>query len=183
MSTASKPRRQQAVHNDIMVSTINDGMFAQLCLDLNEKLDGPTPLVAKFKAACAETTNAEANNGTYVYNAFTSITTHHLHDLSFHAMQEINTTVYNNIIGLYVQHSDEVYSKGVQNITSELSFDKALRLCATSHAIVQTIQNTCVDCLLHVLFDSGADKMMMKRLALPPGVNPLLGRKRCVTLG
>jgi hypothetical protein len=135
----------------------------------------------KFKAACAETTNAEANNGKYVYDAFTSITIHHLHDLSFHAMQEINTTVYDNIVGLYVQHSDEVYSKGVQNNTNELSFDKALRLRATSHAIVQTIQNTCVDCLLRVLFDSRANKTMMKRLALPLGVNPSLGQKRCVT--
>jgi hypothetical protein len=43
------------------------------------------------------------------------------------------------------------------------------------------IQNTRVDCLLCVLFDSGADKTMMKHLAIPPGVNPSLGRKRCVT--
>jgi hypothetical protein len=41
-------------------------------------------------------------------------------------MQEINTTVYNDIVGTYVQHSDEVYSNGVQNISHELSFDKAL---------------------------------------------------------
>jgi hypothetical protein len=59
-----------------------------------------------------------------VYDAFPSITTHHLHDLSFHAMQEINTTVYDDIVGTYVQHSDEVYSNGVQNISHE--FDKVL---------------------------------------------------------
>jgi hypothetical protein len=35
--------------------------------------------------------------------------------------------------------------------------------------------------LLGVLFDSGADKTMMKRSALPLGMNPLLGQKRCVT--
>jgi hypothetical protein len=109
-------------------------MFAQLCLDLNAKVDDPDALVAKFKAARAVETASEAN-GTYSYDAFTSTTTHHLHDLSFHALQEINTTVYNDIIGLYVQHSDEVYSGGVQNISHELSFDKALRLRA-SHAIV-----------------------------------------------
>jgi hypothetical protein len=40
--------------DDITVSTINDGMSAQLCLDLNEKIDDPATLVAKFKAACAE---------------------------------------------------------------------------------------------------------------------------------
>jgi hypothetical protein len=137
-------------------------------------------LLVKFKAAPAVKATAEANNGMYTYDAFTSLITHHLHDMLFHAMQEINTTVYNYIVGLYVQYSDEVYSNRVQNINNELSFDKALRLCATSHVIITTVQNTCVDCLLCVLFDSGADKTMMKRLALPRGVNPLLGRKRCV---
>jgi hypothetical protein len=34
---------------------------------------------------------------------------------------EINTTVYDDIVGLYVQYSDEVYSNGVQNINNELS--------------------------------------------------------------
>jgi hypothetical protein len=112
-------------------------------------------LLAKFKAARAVATASDAN-GTLSYDAFPSITTHHLHDLLFHALQEINTTVYDNIVGLYVQHSDEVYSNGVQNIHHELSFDKALRLRATSHAIVQTKQHTRVDCLLRMLFDSGA---------------------------
>jgi hypothetical protein len=60
-------------------------------------------------------------------------------------------------------------------------FDKALRLCATSHVIVQTIQHTRVDCLFHMLFDSGADKTMMKLSVLPPGVNPSSGQKCRVT--
>jgi hypothetical protein len=117
----------------------------------------------------------------YVYDAFTSITTHHLHDLSFHAMQESNTTVYDNIVVLYVQHSDEVYSNRVQNISHELSFNKELQLHATSHVIICTTQNTRVKCLLHVLFDPGTDKTMMKHSALSLGVNPCLGQKRCVT--
>jgi hypothetical protein len=91
------------VNDDRNVLAVTDGMFAQLCLDLNNKVDDPDALLAKFKAACAVKAAAEANNGTDVYNAFTSLITHHLHDLSLHAMQEINTTVYNDIVGLYVQ--------------------------------------------------------------------------------
>jgi hypothetical protein len=103
LSTASELHRQQAVNDNLMVSTINNGMFAQLCIDLNEQVYDPNALVVKFKAACAATaTSAEVNNGTYTYDAFTSTITHHLHDLSFHAMQEINTTVYDEIVGLNI---------------------------------------------------------------------------------
>jgi hypothetical protein len=123
LSTSSTPCRHKAVNDDATVSTVTNGMFAQLCLDLNAKVDDPDALIAKFKAARAVETASEAN-GTYSYkysyDAVTSTTTHHLHNLSFHALQEISTTVYDNIVGLYVQHSDEVYSSGVQNISHEL---------------------------------------------------------------
>jgi hypothetical protein len=108
LSTALEPCHQQAVNDNLWVSTINNGMFAPFCIDLNEQVDDPNALVVKFKAACAATaTSAEVNNGAYMYNAFTSTITHHLHDLSFHAMQEINTTVYDETVGLYVQHRDD----------------------------------------------------------------------------
>jgi hypothetical protein len=87
-------------------------------------------------------------------------------------IMESNTNEYEEIVGLYIQYSDEVYSNGIQTISDDLSFDKVLRLHATSHAIVRTIQKTRVNCLLRMLFDSGANKTMMKRSALPPGVNP-----------
>jgi hypothetical protein len=140
ISTASAPCCQKAVNDDRTVSTVINRMFAQLCLDSNNKVDDPDTLLA-----------------------------------SFHAMQEINTTVYDDIVGLYVQYSDEVYSNRVQNISNDLAFDKVLQLRAASHVIVRMIQNTCVDCLLRMLFDSGVDRMMMKHLALPPGVNPSVG--------
>jgi hypothetical protein len=126
ISNALAPWCQQVVNDARTVSTVTDAMFAQLCLDLNNKVDDPDALLAKFKAACPAKATAEANNGMYVCNAFTSLITHHLHNLSFHAMQEINTTVYNDIVGLYAQCSDEVYSNRVQNISNELAFEKAL---------------------------------------------------------
>lgn len=53
-----------------------------------------------------------------------------------------------------------------------------LNVRATSIAIVQTIQRTKADTLLKVLFDTGSDKTMFKRSALPSGITPSMGRKR-----
>jgi (p)ppGpp synthase/HD superfamily hydrolase len=52
MSTALAPCCQKVVNDDRTVSMVTDGMFAQLCLDLNNKVDDPDALLAKFKAAC-----------------------------------------------------------------------------------------------------------------------------------
>jgi hypothetical protein len=57
MSTASEPCRQHAVNNNATVSTVTNGMLAQLCLDLNKKVNDLNALLAKFKAACAESTS------------------------------------------------------------------------------------------------------------------------------
>jgi hypothetical protein len=136
-SNESAPCRQTAVNDNRTVSTETDGLFAQLCLDLNKHPKDPNALVAKFKAARAVAAIADTNNGTSTYDAFTSIATHHLHDLSFHAMQESNTNVYDKIVGLYIQYSDEVYSNRIQTVSDDLSFDKVLRLCATSGDILK----------------------------------------------
>jgi hypothetical protein len=81
ISTALAPCCQKAVNDDRTVSTVTDRMFAQLCLDLNNKVNDPDALLEKFKAAHAVKATAEANNGMCMYNAFTSFITHHLHDL------------------------------------------------------------------------------------------------------
>jgi hypothetical protein len=139
-SNESTSCHQPAVNDDGTVATEVNGMLAQLCLDLKEHPEDAQALVAKFKAAQAVTTVIDANNGTFTFDAFTSDATHHLYDLSFHAMQESNTNVYDEIVGLYIQYSDEFYSNGIQATSDELSFDKVLHLRATSHAIVRIIQ-------------------------------------------
>jgi hypothetical protein len=49
ISTALAPHCQKAVNDDRTVSTVTDGMFAQLCLDLKNKVDDPDALLAKLK--------------------------------------------------------------------------------------------------------------------------------------
>jgi hypothetical protein len=134
-------------------------------------------LLAKFKASCAEPTNVEANNDTYVYDAFLSITTHHFHDLSFHAMQEINTTVYDDIVGTYVQHSYEVtlieYKILAMNYLLIRHYDYVQLVMRSFVRYRIFVQTVCCACCLTLA--------QMKHSALPPGANPSLGRKRSVT--
>jgi hypothetical protein len=53
MSTGLAPCRQSAVNDDGTMLTVTNGMIAQLCLDLNKKVENPNALLAKFKAARA----------------------------------------------------------------------------------------------------------------------------------
>jgi Reverse transcriptase (RNA-dependent DNA polymerase) len=106
---------------------------------------------------------------------------HHLNDASFLAMQENTSNVpCDDIVDMFVKHCADEYSMGVSEINVNESVDSLLQLCATSYAIVQTMQQTGVNCLLRVLFDSGSDKTLLKQSALPPGINPSLGKKRKV---
>ena len=54
----------------------------------------------------------------------------------------------------------------------------ANRLVATSIMVVQTIHNHESGKLLRVLFDTGGDRTMINRSALPRGVNPMVLDKR-----
>jgi hypothetical protein len=47
ISTASAPRCQKAVNDDRTMSTVTDRMCAQLCLDLNNKVDDPICFVSE----------------------------------------------------------------------------------------------------------------------------------------
>jgi hypothetical protein len=52
MSTASAPHCQKAVNDDRTVSImVTNRMSAQLCLDLNNKVNDPDASLVKFKAA------------------------------------------------------------------------------------------------------------------------------------
>jgi hypothetical protein len=88
---------------------------------------------------------------------------HHLNDPSFLAMQENTTNIAcDEIVDMYVKYCADEYSMGVSENKVIESVDSILQLRTTSYAIVQTIQQTGVNCLLHVLFDSGSDKTLIK---------------------
>jgi hypothetical protein len=173
-----------SVDSDVPIErAINDQPFGDykqeiraLCDKLNKGLGKPSELLAEFRAR-----QKASSEG--MFEAFVSLDaplTHHLDQLSFLAMQETNSLI-NDIVDSYVKHSDDCYSLGVGEINIVQPFDKNLHLRATSYAIVQTLQKTRVNKLLKVLFDSGSDKTMFNRKALPPGINPSLGRKRKIT--
>jgi hypothetical protein len=108
---------------------------------------------------------------------------HHLNDASFLAMQENTTSMCDEIVSMFIRHCEDEYSVKVsENNLSETveSFDSQLQLRATSYAIVNTIQQTSVNCMLRVLFDSGSNKTLIKQLSLPPGITPSIGKKRKV---
>ena len=71
----------------------------------------------------------------------------------------------NELINLYVTHSLDVYSTGVEEITNDNSLvDNPIHAFrSTSHAVVQKMQNTRVNRLMRVLFDSGSDKTLIRR--------------------
>jgi hypothetical protein len=171
--------------------------FESLTIEYDDSLDNDSIELMRHQAN-AETGNPEypedmlligqeinLNGESFVSHAFASeeIFTHHLDGLSLLETQEIaSNDLCDEFKDVFVCYNDEQYSLGVAEDNKIVqSFDAKLQLCATSFAIVQTMQKTRVDCMLKVLFDSGSDKTMLKRSSLPKGISPSIGRKRKVT--
>ena len=165
VSTIETPHRHKAVNKSSSSDDEVEINMAQITLD------DPVPKKAKkgmSNMSCSPTTLI-----------------HHFDVLSFDSFlaQELNVYTYDEMADLYVSHCLDSYSSGELNEHSSnfQSFDSVLCLRATSHAIVHTMQHTRVNRLMRVLFDTGADKTMIKRSAIPKGINPSSGRKRKVT--
>jgi hypothetical protein len=92
-------------------------------------------------------------------------------------MQEINTTVYDDIIGTYVQHSDEVtlmvYKILAMNYLWIRHYDYMQFVMQSFIRYRILVQTVCCACCLSLA--------QMKHSDLPPGANPSLGRKQSVT--
>jgi hypothetical protein len=89
----------------------------------------------------------------------------------------------NEFLNVFTHYIDELNSTGdcdVKLNTSKYETQSS-RLRSSSIAIVGSIQQTMVNNLLKVLFDSGSDKTIFKRSSLPHGIEPSTGKKRKVS--
>jgi hypothetical protein len=158
----------------------------ELCDRLNdvEPADA-SMMVAEYKAAKAERLVAFEESipesdpvSEYKMDALLSaLSPHHLTS-SIPALQRSNEVI---ISVAHEAHEDDVGSPGVNENNTVLPFDALQRLRSTSFAIVHTMQQQKTNCLLRVLFDSGADSTLIARTALPQGILPSEGKKRKVT--
>jgi hypothetical protein len=169
----NNPQDQESVESDNI-----HGLCAQLN---NEHPNDPEDFVNKFK-------NHKLDESEGAFDAFVNTIeqfTHHLNEVSLLAVQESTTNVlYNDkFVDIFMQYCDDAYSAGVSENNSSIvpDLDSILHLHATSYGIVKSMQHSHVDCMLSVLFDSGADKRLLKQSALPKGINPSQGKKRKVT--
>jgi hypothetical protein len=109
---------------------------------------------------------------------------HHLDEISLSAEQQaVNCKVLNSeFLAVFTNYIDDLYSTGDSDVKIGLSNEvQASRLQSTSIAIVGSIQQTKVNNLLKVLFDSGSDKTIFKRSSLPQVIQPSTGKKRKVS--
>jgi hypothetical protein len=80
---------------------------------------------------------------------------------------------------VFTHYIDELYSTGECDVKLNISKHEtqSSRLRSSSIAIVGSIQQTKVNILLKVLFDSGSDKTIFKRSSLPLSIEPSTGKK------
>jgi hypothetical protein len=111
--------------------------------------------------------------------------THHLNEISLSAEQQaVNQQVLTSeFLVSFTRYVDELYSTGDSDVKLDVSKNEtqSSRLRSTSIAIVGSIQQTKVNKLVKVLFDSGSDKTIFKRSSLPQGIEPSTGKKRKIS--
>jgi hypothetical protein len=111
--------------------------------------------------------------------------THHLDEILLTAdQQDTNRQVLSNeFLNVFTHYIDELYSTGDSDVKLNISKHEiqSSRLRSSSIAIVGSIQQTKVNILLKVLFDSGSDKTIFKKSSLPQDIEPSTGKKRKVS--
>jgi hypothetical protein len=111
--------------------------------------------------------------------------THHLGEISLSAEQQaVNRKVLNSeFLIMFTHHIDELYSTRDSDLAQDISKHEvqSSRLRSTSIAIVGSIQQTKVNILLKVLFDSRSDKTIFKRSSLSQGIEPSTGKRHKVS--
>jgi hypothetical protein len=138
------------------------------------------------KALIKATRNGTSNDSIQVLVSLDESVTHHLDEilLTAETMQDPSRKVLSNeFLNVFTHYMDELSSNGDCDV--KLNFSKhetqSSRLRSSSIAIVGSIQQTKVNHLLKVLFDSGSDTTIFKRSSLPQGIEPSTGKKRKVS--
>jgi hypothetical protein len=137
------------------------------------------------KAMIKATRNGTSFDSVQVLVSLDESVTHHLDEILLTAaMQDPNRKVLSSeFLNMFTHYIDELNS--TRGCDVRLNFSKhetqSSRLRSSSIAIVGSIQQTKVDNLLKVLFDSGSDKTIFKRSSRPQGIEPSTGKKRKVS--
>ena len=127
-------------------------------------------------AAVNDLDNIDMDAGTFEchFMVESSGISHHLDSLSFSATQIESSKGSFEYSDSFVSLCEESYTTGLDEITLNMPYDitSPLRLRAISIATVELVQNVPSKRPLRVLFDSGSDKTLWNRKALPKGVMP-----------
>jgi hypothetical protein len=140
--------------------------------------DGELLEVCCFKQLDTDLMEATATDSTATgMSAFNESVTHHLNELTF--QHEVATNILSTeFINVFTRYCDDGYSSGVSDVNLKDFSKILLKLRSTSLAIVGIIQQTKTNALWKVLFYSGSNKTIVKRMSLPSGMETLTGKKR-----
>jgi hypothetical protein len=182
-----EPAEKATNHAPLLITAINeselsgDELSAYMLVSFNKTLGCPSNHLADLKKAKAP----DNHTGTSLDSSRLTSVTHHLGEISLSAEQQaVNRKVLNSeFLIVFIHYIHELYSPRDSDVILHISKHEAqsLRLQSTSIAIVGSIQQTKVNILLKVLFDSRSDKMIFKRSSLPQGIEPSTGKKQKVS--
>jgi hypothetical protein len=163
-------------------SFISDGeMMAEVCCF--EQLD--TDLMEMTVVDSTATGTSASHNSSQVQidldkSVLDKSVTHHLNELTLDAFQQEVATNFlrNEFIDVFTQYCDDSCSSGVSDIKLKRLKQNPVKatIYYLSYHWYHLAEKT--NALWKVLFDSGSDKTIVKRLSLPLGIETSIGKKR-----
>jgi hypothetical protein len=182
-STSATNKVQKKKEKVLEANAANIALAAECVINNDESFMSDSELMAEvccFKQLDTDLMDATATDSTVTgMSAFNQSVTHHLNELTLNAFQhEVATNILSTeFIDVFTQYCDDSYSSGVSDLNLKDCSEILLKLRSTSLATVGIIQQNKTNALWKVLFDSGSDKTIVKRMSLPSGIETLTGKK------